>query len=44
MTLGLIPLLALLAILCCLASAIGRLPLWVAVLLLCLVLLLQVWR
>jgi hypothetical protein len=38
------PLLVLFSLICCLASAAGKLPLWVAVLLVCIVLLLQVWR
>lgn len=41
---GLIPLLVLGAFVVTLASAIGRAPLWVAVILITLVLLLQVWR
>lgn len=41
---GLIPLLALLALLLVIVSAVGKAPLWIAVLLLCVILLIQVWR
>ena len=41
---GVIPLLALLAFIVTVVSAIGKAPLWVAVLLLSVVLLLQVWQ
>lgn len=40
---GLIPLLALVAFIVTVVSAVGRAPLWVAVLLLTVIVLLQVW-
>lgn len=39
----LIPLLALIALGCAVVAATGRAPLWVATVLLCIVLLMQVW-
>lgn len=41
---GLIQLLALLSLGTAIAAAAGRCPLWVSVVLLCIVLLIQVWR
>lgn len=42
--LALMPLLALLALVCAVAAGAGKAPLWVAVILLCVITLLQVWR
>jgi hypothetical protein len=40
----LLPLLALTAFVCAIAAAAGKCPLWVSVVVLCVIVLLQVWR